>query len=321
MKRKLSLWLPLLAALVVLAFSSFDKGGKKKPLTGHKKIAGGSYFRLVKKGTGTLSADTGGAVFVKMKFKTIDDSVFIDINEASKTASYPLRLEKPAYKGDFFDVFATLHKGDSISLFLRMDSLKKYYPKEFEFDPRYDTMKYVGFALSVDSIYSKKQVEALRAKITAEQQAKQQQQQSMAMIMQPIQDNAKKKEPGLKKQDAALLDLFFKLNTDYFLLPGSKGIYMKTIFPGSGPNLAKGVNIGVRYTGRYLDGTIFDSNEFVPGQELLSFQLGDPSLIAGFTQCLYQMKAGGRASMLIPPSAAYNDSLTRVFEVQVISVH
>src|ERR1041385_4481166 len=143
--------------------------GAPNPFPGYEPAENGSYFLLHKKGTGTTPVDTGGAMFVKIKFKTPKDSVFIDINKESHSPSYPMRVDKAAFKGDFLDMFLRLHVGDSASFFVRLDSLKKHYPNEFTFEPRFDTMKYLGFSVKVDSIYPRSKVAELRAKAEAEQ--------------------------------------------------------------------------------------------------------------------------------------------------------
>ena len=118
--------------ILILSFSlsSFGKGGKKE-FAGYKKSADNTYFLQHKKGTGIIPVDTGGAVFVKMQFKTPADSVFLDINKATNSPTYPIRIDKPLFKGDFLDFLLKLHVGDSVSFFVSMDSLKKYYPKDF----------------------------------------------------------------------------------------------------------------------------------------------------------------------------------------------
>ena len=104
---------------------------------GYDEAGNGSYFKLHSKGTGTTTVDTGGAIFVKIKFKTDKDSVFLDINQQTQSPSYPMRVDNPAFPGDFLDMFMRLHAGDSASFFVSLDSLKKYYPDEFNFGERF----------------------------------------------------------------------------------------------------------------------------------------------------------------------------------------
>ena len=74
MKRNHQFLLLSLVTILVVAFSSFSKGGKKpKRFAGYKKSEYNTYYLMHKKGVSTIPVDTLGAVFVKMKFKTPDD--------------------------------------------------------------------------------------------------------------------------------------------------------------------------------------------------------------------------------------------------------
>ncbi len=297
-------------------------GGNNR-FPGYEEAENGSYFLLHKKGDGKTTVDTGGAMFVKIKFKTQKDSVFLDINAQSQAPSYPMRVDKPAFKGDFLDMFARLHVGDSASFFVSLDSLKKHYPNEFDFKsfgPKIDTMKYLGFSVKVDSIFSRQKVAGLRATAEAKQKEQQEKMQKIQAVMQPIQAASKAKEPELKKKDASLLKPFLAQNK-ITAKPDANGIYFQETSTGTGEPLHQGEVVGVKYVGKYLDGTVFDANTLVDGQEPMYFNLGTDPMIPGFTSCVLKMKKGGKSTFILPPKQGYNDSLTRVFDVEVIDAH
>jgi FKBP-type peptidyl-prolyl cis-trans isomerase FkpA len=320
MKRNHQLLLLIPVAILMIAFSSFSTVvSENVNFSNYAKMDGGSYFLLITKGTGTETPDTGGAVFVKIKFLTIKDSAFIDINKESHNPSYPMRMDKSAYKGDFLDMFSRLHVGDSAKFFLSLDSCQKYFPDEFTFDPQFDTMKYLGMAVKIDSIYSREKVVALRAKADIEQKKQQEMMEKIQVVMEPIQANAKAKESKLKTKDAALLKKYLKANPGFMLLPNENGLYYKETLTGSGTEITPGMVVAVWYVGKYLDGTIFDANTLVEGQEPMYFHLGTDPMIQGFTDGVARMKVGGKSTFIIPPVMGYNDSLTRVFDVEVIS--
>lgn len=297
----------------------FASCGGNNRFPGYDEADNGTYFKLHTKGTGTETVDTGGAVFVKIKFKTIKDSVFLDINKETRAESYPMRVDKSAFKGDFLDMFLRLHVGDSASFFVSLDSLKKHYKDEFKFEPKFDTMKYLGFAVKVDSIYPRSKVEKLREKAQIEQKKQQEMGMKMQAIMQPIQEKAKAAEPGLKKKDATLLKPYLAANK-ITSKPDENGIYYKELIPGTGQQVIPGMMVSVRYVGKYLDGTMFDTNTLIEGQEPMTFQVGDGRLIQGFSLSVTKMKNGGKSTFILPPKMGYNDSLTRVFDVEVVDV-
>ena len=316
----------VLSGLFILAlfvFSSFakEKPKKKKPqFDGYTKIENGSYLRFYKKGTSTDSVETDGAVFIKLKFKDVNDSVFIDVNKGNNIASYPMRVDNPKFKGDFLDIVKRMHTGDSASFFVRLDSLHKYFPQQFTFDPAHDTMKYLGFALSIDSLYSKKKLDDFRSKMAAQEAEKQVKMQKLSALMQPIQDSARKKEPMLRENDFALLSDYIKTKWKGPKNPDDEGIFYMELIPGTGPPVTMGSTVAVRYTGKYLDGTIFDSNTLFKEQDVLTFRYGLDQMIPGFNMCIGKMRVGTKSVFILPSRLGYKDGLTRIFEVEIISV-
>lgn len=309
--------------LALFVFSSFTKEKSKKKKTlfdGYTKIENGSYLRYYKKGTATDSVETDGAVFIKLKFKDVNDSVFVDVNKGNNMASYPMRVDKPKFKGDFLDIVKRMHVGDSTAFFVSLDSLHKYFPQQFTFDPAHDTMKYLGFALSIDSLYSKKKLDDFRTKMAAEQAEKQMKQQKLSALMQPIQDSARKKEPALRENDFALLSDYVKNNWKGPKNPDDEGIFYMELAAGTGPPVTMGTTVSIRYTGKYLDGTIFDSNTLFKEQEELTFRYGLDQMIPGFNMCIGKMRMGTKSVFILPSRLGYKDGLTRIFEVEITSV-
>lgn len=66
----------------------------------------------------------------------------------------------------------------------------------------------------------------------------------------------------------------------------------------------KGDAVKVHYTGRLLNGTVFDSSE---GRSPLGFVLGDGNMIKGFDAAVYGMAIGDQKSVTIPCLEAYGE--------------
>ncbi|EMS32975.1 FKBP-type peptidyl-prolyl cis-trans isomerase SlyD [Mariniradius saccharolyticus AK6] len=66
----------------------------------------------------------------------------------------------------------------------------------------------------------------------------------------------------------------------------------------------KGDAVKVHYTGRLLNGTVFDSSE---GRSPLGFTLGDGNMIKGFDAAVYGMAVGDQKSVTIPCIEAYGE--------------
>jgi len=106
----------------------------------------------------------------------------------------------------------------------------------------------------------------------------------------------------------------------------ASGLYFLEIQPGTGELAATHDTAYVKYTGKFLDGTVFDSN--VTLTKTLNFAINEGYLIAGFDEGITYMKPGGKAMMLIPSSLGYGAGgyygiagyTPLLFDVELVSV-
>lgn len=109
---------------------------------------------------------------------------------------------------------------------------------------------------------------------------------------------------------------------------GSGLILIKSKENPKGTAAAPGKTVKVHYTGKLLDGTIFDSSR--DRNEPFSFLLGQGQVIAGWDEGVSQMRTGERATFIIPSYLAYGPKgaggglippySTLVFEVELLEV-
>ncbi|MCF8374111.1 MAG: FKBP-type peptidyl-prolyl cis-trans isomerase [Bacteroidales bacterium] len=108
-----------------------------------------------------------------------------------------------------------------------------------------------------------------------------------------------------------------------FLGTGS-GLKIKITYPGDGPFPQTGDQVLVHYTGKLLDGTVFDSS--VERKKPFTFQLGVGQVIKGWDEGIALLKKGGYATLYIPPELAYGDremgaipaNSPLIFDVQLV---
>ena len=107
-------------------------------------------------------------------------------------------------------------------------------------------------------------------------------------------------------------------------LPGGNGVQYKVIKAGTGENPAATDMVEVRYTGKHIDGKVFDSN--AESAEPARFQVNQ--VIPGWTAALQQMPVGSKWELYIPSEMGYGPrpygsimpNSTLVFEVELLNI-
>ncbi len=103
------------------------------------------------------------------------------------------------------------------------------------------------------------------------------------------------------------------------------GLYYYEVLAGQGEIAQKGDTAYVKYTGKFLDGTVFDTNVGKPDTLKTLVNMGD--LIAGFDEGLTYMRQGGKAMFLVPSAIGYGSSgywfpayTPMLFEVEMVNL-
>jgi len=105
------------------------------------------------------------------------------------------------------------------------------------------------------------------------------------------------------------------------------GLLFANEVAGTGMDAIVGKTVSVHYTGRLMDGTVFDSS--VERGDPIDFTLGGGMVIKGWDEGIAQMKVGGKATLIIPFQLAYGDrgyppvipaKATLEFDVELVNV-
>ena len=99
--------------------------------------------------------------------------------------------------------------------------------------------------------------------------------------------------------------LQYAMDRNLDLQPTASGLWYLITNPGETekPRLAWGDRIDVDYTGRLLDGKVFDSTE---GKDPLNFYIGN--MIDGWNEGLQLLHPGASAEFIVPSHLAYGEA-------------
>jgi len=104
------------------------------------------------------------------------------------------------------------------------------------------------------------------------------------------------------------------------------GLQYEDVVVGTGATPQKGQRVTVHYTGKFLDGKVFDSS--VTRNQPFVFVIGVGQVIKGWDEGVATMKVGGKRNLLIPSALAYGSrgsgpisaNTDLYFEVELIAV-
>jgi FKBP-type peptidyl-prolyl cis-trans isomerase FkpA len=106
-----------------------------------------------------------------------------------------------------------------------------------------------------------------------------------------------------EKAEASEIQDFIAKNANINFEKKQSGLYYVDVTVGTGRAPINNDTVWVKYTGKFLSGTTFDTN--VGTTDSLKFPVYKGYLIYGFEEAISYMKAGGKSMVVIPSSLAY----------------
>ena len=126
-------------------------------------------------------------------------------------------------------------------------------------------------------------------------------------------------KPVVEEENTEILEAEFAEDVEELVI--------ETLQEGQGEEAKDGDTLSVHYTGKLLDGTVFDSS--VERGEPFSFVLGESMVIQGWDEGVKGMKIGEKRKLIIPSSMGYGEvgspptipaSAGLEFEVELIAI-
>lgn len=274
--------------LIGLAVATVFALGACSKYKGFKKDKSGFYYKFYGDIHDTADQpETGDYVGLLMSLRA-GDSLLIPMMPQEMVMD-------SLYEGDMYAALRTMHVGDSATFIFDGPKFFKEMidpNREYEFgeDPIYLDVKIYG-------LLKKTEFEKLKAEYDA--QLAERRDQEKTEIEEYLQKN-----PGLKQDDL--------------------GYYLKSVKKGTGDKVEPLQTVKVHYTGRFVDGTEFDSSE---GGDPFAFTVGAGQVIPGWDAVVSSMKVGDKVTVLLPSDLAYGEG-TRgippytplVFDIELLEI-
>lgn len=287
------LWIIVAAVIGVLAVAALVyclTGGCSKYKGYKKDRATGIYYQFFGDIHDTAAMPkTGDLVGILFSLRA-GDSVLIPMSPNEM-------LMDSLYNGDIFSAIRMMHVGDSASFILDGPEFFRHFMQDtvypFGKDPLYFDVKLYGQMPAAQF----QQMRADYEKMMMEKQVEE-----AESIKKYVADN--------------------KINVE----PTPEGIYIMTTKKGTGAQPQPMQTVTVHYTGKLLDGTVFDSS--VKRGEPFSFMLGARQVIPGWEVAVSRMHVGEKVTVLIPSDFAYGERgnyaippfSPLVFDIELLSV-
>jgi len=106
-----------------------------------------------------------------------------------------------------------------------------------------------------------------------------------------------------EKEESVKIQDYLSSNSNLNFVLKTSGLYYLEVQAGSGQLPVKLDTVYTKFTAKFLDGTIFDTNVGTP-DSLISI-LGEGWPLSGYDEGIAYMKVGGKAILLLPSKLAY----------------
>lgn len=282
-----------LAGILLMTAASCDNADKNG---GYKKTENGLEYKMIEDKEGDKTPKPGDVI--KFDYSvTIGDSLVFSIRKMNNNMPMEVPYEQSPDKKSWSYGMELLSPGDSVEFRVPVDTVRKYAQGQF-FD----------WAKSGDYVYYR-----------------------VRMIDITTQEELKAKQQEQLNSDDQKLQAYFKANNINNAQKTESGLYYVIEKPGNGSQIQRGKTVSINYTGRNLQGEVFDSNVDPEFQhvEPLTFKADEGQMIKGMIEGVLLLKNGSQATLYIPSALGYgtrsmgpkigaNENL--IFDVEVTDV-
>ena len=279
---------------------------------GFKKKDGGVLYNIVTDKSGP-AIKPGDFVSAFVVAKTDGDSVMFSSYDAGRPSAFT--MPPTTQKNDPLSVMPLLSEGDSAIIKISADSIFKKGMQR----PQGFKGKYVIYEFKINKVIAKAGLsdQAFSAK---------------------VEDFFKADAEKRKAAEPVAIKKYIDENK-LTVTKTDSGLYYVINTKGNGPTPNKGDTVVVNYTGRFLTGKVFDTNNKSVAQQNKTFNpmnpykpirvaVGQGQMIKGWDQGLMMFPKGTKATLIIPSNLAYGERGMQIvgpytpleFDVEIVDI-
>ena len=202
-----------------------------------------------------------------------------------------MQVMESNYDGDIFEGLRMMHKGDSASFIVNIDSTFKYVYGQPSLPAEFNSTDVMRFEIKVNDFFPEKvyaQNFANDVKSRNDQRAAQ------------LQNDYPEETAKAAKELANYL-----AKNKIVAEPTPSGLIYVVTEPGNGEKPEVGKPVTMHYTGKLLNGKVFDSS--VEREQPFQFVLGVGQVIPGWDEGVQMMSKGEKGVLYIPYYLAYGE--------------
>jgi len=244
---------------------------------GFKKTESGIFYKYYVESKDTTKVTEGSILTMNLKYRLkIADKDSVLFNSSTMPKAFEMSQAKSEFKGDIYEAFGMLHKGDSATFIINAKDFFIKTAKGSQLPEGVDSTTAIYFDVKLLNV----ETPEARQKAEAEKAAK------------------------LKGEEPGKIQAYIAKNK-VTVAPTASGIYISTQNPGSGRGIVKGDFVKINLTvttieGKKLFSTLDQNNP-------ITFEFGKPFDTKGFDEAVATMKKGSKANVLVPSVMGFGE--------------
>ena len=253
-----------------------------------KQTENGLLYRFETQNSEGAQPQSGDLLVGELVLRIENDTLFNNTGNPDRIFQV---AEAPMFKGDIVEGLKMMHVGDKAIFKIPADSIGNFM-MESQMPPQYKkgSGQYFYYEITLHELVTKDELAQEQANFIEEMNLR------------------KENEP------ATLAEYITKNNIT--AKPTKSGLYIIVNKKGDGPKVATGKKVSVNYTGRLLDGTLFDTSREADAREAKKYQegreygpmtytVGSQPMIKGWEEGIMGQPAGSDITLVMPSELAY----------------